>query len=562
MSPPVQTLAIGAGMLTSLALHFFPMRGDHAAILYFIAPAGFCFAVQSIPSVDMGLSEAMILSFKFMLIYTASALLGTGIYRVSPFHPLAKYPGPWLWRLSSLRLAYISYLGKRHLILDDLHRKYGPFVRIGPDALSINSLSANRIYGAQLHMEKGDSYLTPGHPDAVALFFKQKTRGIHTDRKRIWSAAFTGAATSHFVPILEQRTWDLVKCIETRQVSSSSKTVELADCLCHWAYDLMGDMVFGGCNNLELMKHGDPENLIYGGKLATLVLDSIGQSPWLMDLIWHLPAGNSMVLLRERAAAMMRNRVRMDSATTTRDIASYLLEGVMQSGEKIPLTDLELEAVVAIQGGSDNTSTTMALAFYFILSAPREYAYYTRLQAELDAAFPDPLGPLSLESLSALPFLNAVLNEALRLGSPFYLPRVVPPGGAIIEGKHLPENVQVAIAAYSQQTSPENFWPEPLEFRPERWLPDGLGPGSRTEKTALFSFSLGPHMCIARAFAFQEMRHVVARLVLAYDMALPSDFNAKQYRDGILNMRTTILQHALPVNIQRRPTVNLNRVVG
>lgn len=32
-----------------------------------------------------------------------------------------------------------------------------------------------------------------------------------------------------------------------------------------------------------------------------------------------------MVLLRERAAAMMRNRVRMDSATTTRDIASYLV---------------------------------------------------------------------------------------------------------------------------------------------------------------------------------------------------------------------------------------------
>ena len=65
---------------------------------------------------------------------------------------------------------------------------------LGPDALSINSLSATRIYGAQLHMEKGDSYLMPGHVDAVALFFKQKTRAIHSDRKRIWSAAFTGAA--------------------------------------------------------------------------------------------------------------------------------------------------------------------------------------------------------------------------------------------------------------------------------------------------------------------------------------------------------------------------------
>lgn len=146
ISLSIATLAIGAGLvrlskcllfllisvqLTSLALHFFPMRGDHASILYFAAPAGFCLASQSFPGVDLGLFEAIGLGFKFMFVYTLSALLATGIYRVSPFHPLASYPGPWLWHLSSLRLAYISYLGKRHLILDDLHRRYGPFVRIG-----------------------------------------------------------------------------------------------------------------------------------------------------------------------------------------------------------------------------------------------------------------------------------------------------------------------------------------------------------------------------------------------------------------------------------------------
>ncbi|KAF8178952.1 cytochrome P450 [Pholiota molesta] len=481
-------------------------------------------------------------------VYTGAALFATAAYRVSPFHPLANYPGPWLWRISSFRLAYVSYMGRRHLVLDELHRKYGPFMRIAPDALSINTLLANKIYGAQLHMEKGDSYLTPGHPDAIALFFKQKHRSIHTDRKRIWSAAFTGSSTIHFRPILEQRTLDLMKCIENRKAANSSQTVELADCLCHWAYDLMGDMIFGGCNDLELMKRGDPEGLVYGGKIATVLLDSVGQSPWLMDLIWHLPAGKSMVRLRERAAAMMRTRVKADSTTTVRDLTSYLVRFSASVGHSIPC--------------SDNTSTTMALAFYFMLSAPKQYGYYSRLRAELDAAFPDPLGGLSLETLGALPFLNAVINEALRLGSPFYLPRVVPPGGTEIDGKFIPEDVQVAIAAYSQQTSPDNYWPEPLEFRPERWLPEGLGPGSRTEKSALFSFSSGPHVCIAKAFAHQEMRHVVARLVMAYDMELPADFDARQYRDGILNMRTTLLLHALPVIVRRRPSVDFGKVLG
>ncbi len=115
--------------LTSLALHFFPVHGNHAAVLYIAAPVVFCLAAPLI--VDLKITEALRLSLEFLAVYTTMALLATGIYRLSPFHPLASYPGPWLWRLSSSRLAYISYLGKRHIVIDELHRKYGPFVRIG-----------------------------------------------------------------------------------------------------------------------------------------------------------------------------------------------------------------------------------------------------------------------------------------------------------------------------------------------------------------------------------------------------------------------------------------------
>lgn len=65
-------------------------------------------------------------------------------------------------------------------------------------------------------------------------------------------------------------------------------------------------------------------------------------------------------------------------------------------------------------------------------------------------------------------------------------------------------------------------------------------------------FLQGPHMCIAKAFAYQQMRHVLARLVLNYDMQLPKGFDTRAYRDGILNMRTTILKHPLDVTVKRR----------
>lgn len=101
----------------------------------------------------------------------------------------------------------------------------------------------------------------------------------------------------------------------------------------------------------------------------------------------------------------------------------------------------------------------MTLAFYFMLCQPR---YYEMLREELEKEFPDPFGDLEQNRLAELSFLNAVTHEALRLGSPYYLPRIAPREGTIIDGRYLPGGTVVAVAAYSQQVSPENFYPDPL----------------------------------------------------------------------------------------------------
>jgi hypothetical protein len=114
--------------------------------------------------------------------------------------------------------------------------------------------------------------------------------------------------------------------------------------------------------------------------------------------------------------------------------------------------------------GSDNTSTTLSLAFYYMLTSP--HGYYKKLQKELDSAFPNRNCTLDWDVLAGLPFLNAAINEALRLASPYYLPRIVPRGGVLIDGQDIPVGTTVALAAYSQQTSSENFYPDPLVNSP------------------------------------------------------------------------------------------------
>ena len=63
--------------------------------------------------------------------YVLSLGLATISYRLSPFHPLAKYSGPLLWRTSSLPLVIVSVTGHRHLVIEALHRQYGKVIRIG-----------------------------------------------------------------------------------------------------------------------------------------------------------------------------------------------------------------------------------------------------------------------------------------------------------------------------------------------------------------------------------------------------------------------------------------------
>ena len=63
--------------------------------------------------------------------YWSCLVFFTLAYRLSPFHPLAKYPGPVLAKSSKWWGAYHSATGDQHRCLKRLHDQYGDIVRIG-----------------------------------------------------------------------------------------------------------------------------------------------------------------------------------------------------------------------------------------------------------------------------------------------------------------------------------------------------------------------------------------------------------------------------------------------
>lgn len=78
--------------------------------------------------------------FTFALFYST---LSTSIicYRLSPFHPLASYPGPKHLRISKWTGLWHASSGRQHVYFKELHEKYGAFVRTGEVSRSLNSSS-------------------------------------------------------------------------------------------------------------------------------------------------------------------------------------------------------------------------------------------------------------------------------------------------------------------------------------------------------------------------------------------------------------------------------------
>ena len=75
--------------------------------------------------------------------FTISVYLGTLgasilFYRLSPFHPLASYPGPLPARISKWWHVWAAAGGKQHLYLYRMHEKYGDVVRIGECSHSLD----------------------------------------------------------------------------------------------------------------------------------------------------------------------------------------------------------------------------------------------------------------------------------------------------------------------------------------------------------------------------------------------------------------------------------------
>lgn len=202
-------------------------------------------------------------------------------------------------------------------------------------------------------------------------------------------------------------------------------------------------------------------------------------------------------LLREQAAAV-RPR-----AAERGDILSLMLRARYDDGAPMDDADVVDELRTLLLAGHETTAVALAWALHRLHQHPHALA---RVRVELDGLGPAP----SPEAIAALPFLEAVCHETLRL-DPIVLAVVrrlrVP---FELAGRPLDPGMSVMASLYLAQRNPAVF-PEPERFMPERFLDRTYSPYE------LFPFGGGTRRCLGASFALFEMKVVLGTLLAAAD---------------------------------------------
>jgi cytochrome P450 len=154
-----------------------------------------------------------------------------------------------------------------------------------------------------------------------------------------------------------------------------------------------------------------------------------------------------------------------------KDLFSILLGEEAESDTKLTPIQLHSECGLAVVAGSDTTASAMACAWYFLLRNPQTYS---RLRGEIDALFPNSEVPTDATKLATqAPYLNAVINESLRLYPPTLSgsERTAPPEGIVVLDNYVRAGTQISVARYSVHRD-TRCYTHPDKFLPERWLDD------------------------------------------------------------------------------------------
>ncbi|KAL1857884.1 hypothetical protein Plec18170_003108 [Paecilomyces lecythidis] len=385
-------------------------------------------------------------------------------------------PGPFFAKLTNLWRFIDVAKGHPETTLYELHKKYGYYVRLGPNVISVRNLDVlKEIYG----INKGYKKVLPSAP-LPSLFLIYTHSGkqyddFHAAIKRPVSGAYSMSTLTEFEPFVDSTIHTFFGKLD--EFAQKKERCDIAKWLQYYAFDVIGELTFGKAlgfletgHDVDGILESIEKNLDYAGKT--------GQMPWLDYLqvknpVRQLLHGGSTTAVAQFAKNRLQERLSQSGTKSNarRDFLSRFFEAQVDHPKVVNDRQVLSYTITNVNAGSDTTAISLRAILYYTLKNPRVYA---KLREELDDSTSSGRisSPVTWKESQELPYLDAVIKEALRLHPAvgLLLERIVPEGGLKLpDGPYLPPGTIVGVNPWIIHRS-DIFGKDLDAFIPERWL--------------------------------------------------------------------------------------------
>ncbi|KAI0002785.1 cytochrome P450 [Xylariaceae sp. FL0662B] len=482
------------------------------------------FPVDYLDLVECPKEHAMISTF----VLAISVILGW--LAISDFtSPLRRYPGPFLAKWTNWWRFALVLTGSYHEHVKNLHKQYGPVVRIGPNLLDLDTPElVKTLYGSDESWRKTEFYKNSSMVvDGREIFhlFSEIDPASHARMKRRIAKFFGQGNVLSKEVLMDGVVKDLCSHLENRY---QEKSCDLGEWIAFCAWDILSALTFSQPFGY-LDKGCDFDNSLSISDTFLDYFSAVGQMPFLDYLLDKNPIirigpptlGTIAGIAVENLAK--RQNVKEPGCADMPDYLQHFID-IQNSDPDVTQTDVVVSLISTLVAGADTIAITIRTIFYYALRNP---AVYRRLEEEILAAKLEEPAPYALAR--AQPYLEATVREAMRIhpGVCMMLERYVPESGLRLpDGTYVPPGTAVGINPYVLGRNKDVWGPDADEFRPERWLrAEGESEDAYRDRMRLFNaadltFGDGARVCIGRYIAQMEVYKVVATLIGHFEIQL------------------------------------------
>ncbi|KAI1264039.1 cytochrome P450 [Xylariaceae sp. FL1019] len=340
---------------------------------------------------------------------------------------------------------------------------------------------------------------------------------LHRQRRQLVGKILTDTSVRAFEPVMIRQIdiflSNILRYTEQRIDVDISKEAR------RLGFDIAGQLAFG----YDLKLQTEQTNrlmltmLTEGSFWSSVFL----QYPFARNFSFGLSLVKVFRTLMEPYLSVMQNMIdsRMaESVDAKHDLYSRIAPTLKADSDAGNIRESELwaEANLFFTAAGDTVKTAISAVFFY---TARNNSVYRKLVAEIRTSFAT-AADINSVALGKCRYLRACIDEAIRLSPPapgvLWREQATPGAPLVVDGHVIPDGTMVGVNIYSLHHN-EEYFPEPFEYRPERWLDERDPDAIRVMRDAFMPFSTGPRGCAGRTMAYAETSLVIAKTVWYFD---------------------------------------------